>query len=52
VTLPARLAERLRRGDPAVMGRVEQDRLLLDLIAIDPGADDALVRAVLAAEGR
>jgi L-seryl-tRNA(Ser) seleniumtransferase len=52
VSLPVLLTEPLRTGNPAVMGRVEQDRLLLDLIAIDPGDDVALVRAVLAAEGR
>ncbi len=46
VALPVSLAEALRRGDPAVMGRVERDRLLLDLIAIDPDDDATLLRAV------
>jgi L-seryl-tRNA(Ser) seleniumtransferase len=49
VSLPVALAEPLRRGDPAVMGRVEQDRLLLDLIAIAVGDQATLVRAVVAA---
>jgi len=46
VSLPVGLADPLRRGDPAVVGRVEQDRLLLDLVAIDPDDDAALLRAV------
>ncbi|HET7325970.1 MAG TPA: L-seryl-tRNA(Sec) selenium transferase [Nocardioidaceae bacterium] len=53
VTLPSAavavtpaLAEPLRRGSPAVLGRVEHGRLLLDLIAIDPAEDDLLVRLV------
>ena len=49
VALPVSLAEALRRGDPAVMGRVERDRLLLDLIAIDPDDDATLLQAVHAA---
>jgi hypothetical protein len=31
-----------------VVGRVENDRLLLDLLALDPADDDALIAAVLA----
>ncbi|MGH3317206.1 MAG: L-seryl-tRNA(Sec) selenium transferase, partial [Nocardioidaceae bacterium] len=49
VALPVSLAEALRRGDPAVMGRVEHDRLLLDLIAVDPDDDTTLLQAVQAA---
>jgi L-seryl-tRNA(Ser) seleniumtransferase len=49
LSLPADGAERLRLGEPAVLGRVEHDRLLLDLLAVDPSDDDALLRAVLAA---
>jgi L-seryl-tRNA(Ser) seleniumtransferase len=49
VALPVSLAEALRRGDPAVMGRVEHDRLLLDLVAVDPDDDAALLQAVQAA---
>ena len=49
VALPVSLAEALRCGDPAVMGRVEHDRLLLDLIAVDPDDDATLLQAVQAA---
>jgi L-seryl-tRNA(Ser) seleniumtransferase len=48
VTLPATYAEPLRRGDPAVVGRVERNRCLLDLRCIPPGDDERLARAVLA----
>jgi L-seryl-tRNA(Ser) seleniumtransferase len=44
------LAARLRGGDPAVIGRIESDRLLLDLRAVLPEQDELLeasVRAVL-----
>jgi L-seryl-tRNA(Ser) seleniumtransferase len=48
VALPAVLAERLRLGDPCVVGRVADDSCLLDLRCIDP-SDDVRVRdAVLA----
>ena len=56
VSLPAELAVPLRAGSavaagnlPAVVGRVEGGRLLLDLRAVDPAEDDALTAAVLAA---
>jgi L-seryl-tRNA(Ser) seleniumtransferase len=49
VSLPAPYAERLRRGDPAVLGRLDRGRCLLDLRALDPADDAALRRAVLAA---
>jgi L-seryl-tRNA(Ser) seleniumtransferase len=39
----------LRAGDPAVLGRVEKGRCLLDLRAVPPDADDALHGAVLVA---
>jgi L-seryl-tRNA(Ser) seleniumtransferase len=40
----------VRRGQlPAVVGRIERDRLLLDLRSVDPGDDDLLLEAVLAA---
>jgi L-seryl-tRNA(Ser) seleniumtransferase len=48
VALPTALAAPLRQGTVPVMGRVEHDRLLLDLLALDPADDDALVAAVLA----
>ncbi|GAA5082612.1 L-seryl-tRNA(Sec) selenium transferase [Thermocatellispora tengchongensis] len=49
VALPAELARRLRTGEPAVVGRVEDGRLLLDLRTVPPGQDEALAGAVLAA---
>ena len=56
VSLPASLARDLRSGTPvrrgtipAVVGRMEDDRLLLDLRAVAPGDDVALREAVLAA---
>ena len=47
VSLPARLAAPLRLGEWPVVGRVDRDRLLLDLIAVDPSDDALLTRAVL-----
>ena len=49
VTLPPLYAEPLRTGDPPVVGRVERDRLFLDLRCVDPGDEAAVERAVLAA---
>lgn len=43
------LAEPLRLGDPAVLGRVERGRLLLDLRCVDPGRDGDLHHAVVRA---
>jgi L-seryl-tRNA(Ser) seleniumtransferase len=58
VSLPARLAAELRAGPavrrgtvPAVVGRIEDGRLLLDLRAVDPAADEQLAAAVIAAAG-
>jgi len=48
VALPAEAARALRLGSPPVIGRVERDRLLLDLRCVPP-EEDAVVRdAVLA----
>jgi L-seryl-tRNA(Ser) seleniumtransferase len=46
VALPAALAEPLRRGEPPVVGRVSEGRLLLDLVAVPATDDDRLVEAV------
>ena len=46
VALPRELARPLRLGDPAVVGRVEHGRLLLDLVAVPPEEDELLVHAV------
>ncbi|MCV6981574.1 L-seryl-tRNA(Sec) selenium transferase [Mycolicibacterium pulveris] len=48
VSLPETCAAPLRVGDPAVVGRLENGRCLLDLRTVRPDDDDALVRAVLA----
>jgi L-seryl-tRNA(Ser) seleniumtransferase len=45
----SRWAERLRAGQPAVVGRIEEGRLLLDLRAVPDDAVDPLARAVAAA---
>jgi L-seryl-tRNA(Ser) seleniumtransferase len=59
LSLPERLAPGLRsgaavrRGDvPAVVGRIEGGRLLLDLRAVAPADDERLVAAVLAVAAR
>ena len=41
-----RLEAALREGDPAVIGRIEDGRLLLDLRSVLPGEDAALAAAV------
>jgi L-seryl-tRNA(Ser) seleniumtransferase len=46
VAMPADHAQRLRAGEPAVLGRVERNRLLLDLIAVPPDDDERLIAAV------
>ena len=46
VSLPTAWAGPLRALDPAVVGHVEHGRLLLDLIAVPPSQDQAIVEAV------
>jgi L-seryl-tRNA(Ser) seleniumtransferase len=48
IALPEPFAVALRAGDPAVLGRLEHGRCLLDLRALPPDADDTLAAAVLA----
>lgn len=48
VSLPQRYAEPLRARDPAVVGRVERGRLLLDLRCVPADADLHLRAAILA----
>ena len=43
------LLRRLRRSDPAVIGRIEDGHVLLDLRTVDPAHDPDLTRAVAAA---
>ncbi|WP_369054125.1 L-seryl-tRNA(Sec) selenium transferase [Kineococcus terrestris] len=49
LSLPADLAVVLRTGEPAVAGRVERGRLLLDPRCVPPARDGDLAGAVLAA---
>ena len=50
LALPLRDGPAVRRGQvPAVVGRMERGRLLLDLRSVDPADDDTLVCAILAA---
>jgi L-seryl-tRNA(Ser) seleniumtransferase len=52
LAVPLRAGTPVRRGDvPAVAGRVERGRLLLDLRSVAPDDDDRLIAAVLAAAG-
>ena len=48
VSLPESYAAPLRLGDPAVVGRIERGRCLLDLRCVPPNADPDVIRAVLA----
>jgi L-seryl-tRNA(Ser) seleniumtransferase len=45
----ADLLRRLRESEPPVIGRIEQDRVLLDPRTVLPGEDDVLLEAVRAA---
>jgi L-seryl-tRNA(Ser) seleniumtransferase len=45
------LAARLRRADPPVVARIEEERVVLDPRTVLPGEDEAVVRAVRAAIG-
>jgi L-seryl-tRNA(Ser) seleniumtransferase len=45
----AELAERLRLGEPPVIARLQQERLLLDLRTVEPSREPDLVAAVRAA---
>jgi L-seryl-tRNA(Ser) seleniumtransferase len=43
---PHRLAEKLRRLDRPIVGRIAEDRLLLDLRTVDPADDGDLIHAL------
>ena len=47
-----RLLRRLRRGSPAVVGYVREDRVMLDLRTVDPADDAELIAAVKAAAAK
>jgi L-seryl-tRNA(Ser) seleniumtransferase len=51
VSLPASLTAPLRLGDPAVVGRVDHGRCLLDLAAVPAALDGELLAAVRRAAG-
>lgn len=51
VPRPDDLARRLRDGSPAVVGRREEGRLLLDLRTVDPAEDEALLERLIASAG-
>ncbi len=51
ISLPSSLAVPLRVGRPAVVGRIEAGRLLLDLRSVQPEDEPALAAAVVAAAG-
>ncbi|MEO7651101.1 MAG: L-seryl-tRNA(Sec) selenium transferase [Bryobacteraceae bacterium] len=44
-----KLERRLRAADPAVIARIAEGRVLLDLRTVFPGEEDALIKAVTAA---
>jgi L-seryl-tRNA(Ser) seleniumtransferase len=46
---PDALALRLRSGDPAVVVRITDDRVVVDLRSVPPDRDEALTHAILAA---
>lgn len=48
---PEGLGGALRAGDPPVIARIEDDRILLDLRCVPPEADDRLASALLAVLG-
>jgi len=49
VASPDALLARLRTGVPAVVGRIDEDHVLLDLRTVDPEEDAALATAIVAA---
>lgn len=46
VNSPVELARRMRTGDPPVIGRIEDDRFLLDPRTVLPEEDDVLIEAI------
>jgi L-seryl-tRNA(Ser) seleniumtransferase len=46
---PERIEAALRRGDPAVIGHIETDRLLLDMRSVMPAEDTVLSAAIVKA---
>ncbi len=52
ISLPSSLAVPLRLGRPAVVGRIDSGRLLLDLRSVQPEDEDRLTAAILTATNR
>jgi L-seryl-tRNA(Ser) seleniumtransferase len=52
LALPAVLAKPLRTGEPPVIGRVERERLLLDLRCVPEEDDKTVAAAIIRAAGR
>jgi L-seryl-tRNA(Ser) seleniumtransferase len=52
VALPEHYAEALRTGEPAVIGRLERGRCLLDLRCVEEAEEAALIAAVRSAAAR
>jgi L-seryl-tRNA(Ser) seleniumtransferase len=48
VALPTALAAPLRTGDPPIVGRIDHDRLLIDVRCIPPDADETITAAIRA----
>ena len=48
---PQRLLAALRSGTPAVIGRIDDDAVVLDLRTVEPSDDGRLADAILAATG-
>jgi L-seryl-tRNA(Ser) seleniumtransferase len=48
---PEKLLARLRAHDPAVIGRILDDAVVLDLRTVDPADDERLAGAIRAAIG-
>jgi L-seryl-tRNA(Ser) seleniumtransferase len=46
-----RMLAALRRGSPSIVGRIESGRVILDLRTVDPGLDNELGAAIIAAVG-
>jgi L-seryl-tRNA(Ser) seleniumtransferase len=40
------LSEKLRKGDPSIFGRIQKERLLLDVRTIQEGEDDLIARSL------
>ncbi len=51
LALPEAWAVPLRTGDPAVLGRIDNGRVLIDLRCVPPDADETVARAIVRVSG-